>query len=247
MESILSCGGQVVPPKGYLRQVHAAVRAAGGVCIADEVQVGYGRVGSKFWAFQLQGDDVCPDILTLGKPMGNGFPVAMVVTTPEIAASFDNGMEYFNTFGGNPVAGRVALATLNVIQSEKLQDNAERVGQILAAGFEKLYAKHSFIGSVRGMGLMQGLEIVKDRSSESTRTPWSEAAYAIVYACRVRRVLLSVDGMDENVIKLKPPMCFNESDARHLLTLLADCCARLEDTLEDYKAICERAAKGDHL
>ena len=144
MESILSCGGQVVPPAGYLRRVYAAVRAAGGVTIADEVQVGFGRVGDAFWAFQLQG--VVPDIVTLGKPMGNGCPVAAVVTTAALAASFANGMQYFNTYGGNPVAGVVAGAVLDVIQTEGLQAHAKVVGDALLAGFRGLYEKHAFIG-----------------------------------------------------------------------------------------------------
>jgi hypothetical protein len=168
MESILSCGGQVVPPKGFLRRVYASVRAAGGVCVADEVQTGFGRAGQWMWAFQAQGEDVVPDIVTLGKPLGSGFPVSAVVTTPEIARSFANGMEYFNTFGGNPVAGAVALATLDVLEREGLQRNAKEVGEVFLEGFRELERKYSSpgpvcIGSVRGMGLMVGLEFVKDR------------------------------------------------------------------------------------
>lgn len=242
MESVLSCGGQVMPPKGYLRRVYAAVRAHGGVCIADEVQVGYGRVGAHMWAFQLQGDDILPDILTLGKPMGNGFPVALVVTTPAIARSFANGMELFNTFGGNPVAGRVALEVLRVIKDEKLQENAAKVGKVLLEGFnEKLFPAFDFIGSVRGCGLMVGLEILKSRK-DPKREVWPEAASAIVYAMRKRRILLSTDGMASNVIKLKPPMVFNEDNARTVIENLLDVMSHLDEHLKAFKAMSSPAS-----
>jgi len=236
-ESILSCGGQVVPPAGYFRRVYAAVRAAGGVCVADEVQVGFGRVGSHMWAFQLQGDDVVPDIVTMGKPIGDGYPVALVVTTPAVAASFGaTGMEYFNTFGGNPPAAAAALATLNVLEREQLQAKAVATGAILREGFLQLSSKHSCIGSVRGLGLMQGLEILHpDTVLSGERKPWSEAAYAIVYAMRLQaRILLSVDGMHNNVIKLKPPMVFNADDAHRLLAQLGTVMEDLPGALEAY-------------
>jgi 4-aminobutyrate aminotransferase-like enzyme len=188
------------------------------------------------WAFELQGPDVCPDILTLGKPMGNGFPVAMVVTTPEIAASFNNGMEYFNTFGGNPVAGRVALAVLEAIQTDRLQENAAAVGKVLLEGFGRLHARFPFIGSVRGMGLMVGLEILHD-AADPKRVPWTEAASAIVYAMRRRRILLSTDGMASNVIKLKPPMCFTAADAERVVRELEEVMGSLEEHLAAYRAL----------
>ena len=235
-ESILSCGGQVVPPAGYLRLVHQAVRAAGGVCIADEVQVGFGRVGSHMWGFQLGGPDVVPDIVTMGKPCANGLPCALVVTTPEIAESFSKTGEYFNTFGGNPVVARAALATLTVLQREGLQARAAATGAVLLSGFAALREQHDCIGSVRGVGLMLGLEMLHSRA-DAARRPWPEAAYAVVYAMRARCILLSCDGMVSNVIKLKPPMVFNEQDARRVLAELADVLAHLPQHLAAYHAL----------
>ncbi|HXF41828.1 MAG TPA: aminotransferase class III-fold pyridoxal phosphate-dependent enzyme, partial [Blastocatellia bacterium] len=162
-ESALGCGGQIILPDGYMKEAFARVRRAGGLCIADEVQTGLGRVGSHFWAFETQG--VIPDIVTIGKPLGNGHPVAAVVTTPEIAASFDNGMEYFNTFGGNPVSCAVGLAVLDVIEEESLQENALKVGAYLKSELEAKKSKHPLIGEVRGMGLFIGVELVLDRET----------------------------------------------------------------------------------
>src|SRR5439155_23108998 len=150
-ESLLSCGGQLVLPENYLKAAYRYVRDAGGLCIADEVQVGFGRTGTHFWGFETQG--VVPDIVTMGKPIGNGHPLAAVVTTPEIAASFNNGMEYFNTFGGNPVSCAIGLAVLDVIAEEGLQENAQRVGTHLMEGMRALMEKHVLIGDVRGLGL----------------------------------------------------------------------------------------------
>ena len=219
MESILSCGGQVMPPAGYLKRVYNSVRKHGGICIADEVQVGFGRVGSTFWGFELQGPDVLPDIVTVGKPIGNGFPVAAVITTREIAKSFDNGMEYFNTFGGNPVSAAVAHAVLDVIEREKLQENALKVGKVLIEGFHALYAEFASapvcIGSVRGTGLMVGLECIKGERN-GNREPDGECCIAVkLHAYTHHKILLSTDGMFDQVIKLKPPMCFTEEDAKN--------------------------------
>jgi len=239
-ESILSCGGQIVPPAGYLRRVHAAVRAAGGVCIADEVQVGFGRVGAHAWGFQLQGPDVVPDIVTMGKPVGNGYPVALVVTTPAIAASFAaTGMEYFNTFGGNPPAAAAALATMRALQSEGLQEVAAATGEVLRHGFLALQEAHACIGSARGVGLMQGLEFILPETggADGARTPWPEAASAVVYAMRARRILLSVDGMAQNVMKLKPPMVFGADDACRVLRELGEVLGDLEGALEAYRRL----------
>ncbi len=165
-ESILSCGGQIELPPGYLAAAYRHAREAGAVCIADEVQVGFGRVGTHFWAFQTQG--VVPDIVTLGKPIGNGHPLAAVVTTREIAASFANGMEYFNTFGGNPVSCRIGLAVLDVIRDEKLQERALVLGERLMLGLARLSERHEIVGDVRGLGLFLGIELSLDRE---TRTP----------------------------------------------------------------------------
>jgi 4-aminobutyrate aminotransferase-like enzyme len=214
-ESLLGCGGQIVPPPGYLAEVYAAVRGAGGLCLADEVQVGFGRAGEFTWAFQNQG--VVPDIVTLGKPIGNGHPIGAVVTTPEIAASFVTGMEYFNTFAGNPVSCAIALAVLEVIEEEELQANALRVGQFLMAGLRDLQQRHEGIGDVRGLGLFIGAEFVSDRDG---RTPDPQRAKAVVEAMKARHILLSTDGPDDNVLKIKPPIVFSEANAAHFLEQL---------------------------
>lgn len=214
-ESLLGCGGQIVLPEGYLAEAYAAVRAAGGVCLADEVQVGFGRVGEHFWAFERQG--VVPDIVTMGKPMGNGHPMGAVVTTPEIAASFVNGMEYFNTFGGNPVSCAIALAVLDVIADEKLQENARRVGGFLLDGLRELQQRHDAIGDVRGCGLFLGVELVRDRAA---RTPDRPKAKAVVEEMKARHVLLSTEGPDDNVLKIKPPIVFSQANAEEFLDKL---------------------------
>jgi 4-aminobutyrate aminotransferase-like enzyme len=214
-ESILSCGGQIVLPAGYLREAYRYVHAAGGVCIADEVQTGFGRVGSHFWAFETQG--VVPDIVTMGKPMGNGHPLAAVVTTPEIAASFDNGMEYFNTFGGNPVSCAIGLAVLDVIEEEQLQVNALRVGNHVMSGLRGLMDKHPLIGDVRGLGLFVGIELVRDH--ETLEPADTEASY-IANRMKECGVLLSTDGPYHNVLKLKPPLVFNRENADLLVVTL---------------------------
>jgi 4-aminobutyrate aminotransferase-like enzyme len=191
------------------------VRAAGGVCIADEVQVGFGRVGSHFWGFETQG--VVPDIVTLGKPIGNGYPLAAVVTTPAIAASFDNGMEYFNTFGGNPVSAAVGLAVLDLIADEGLQLNAERVGNCLLSRLRALQDRHALVGDVRGVGLFIGVELVRDRD---TLEPAGDEANAIADRMKARGVLMSTDGPFHNVLKIKPPLVFSEADADFLAETL---------------------------
>jgi 4-aminobutyrate aminotransferase-like enzyme len=176
--------------------------------VADEVQVGFGRVGSHFWAFEEHG--VVPDIVTLGKPIGNGHPLAAVVTTAEIAASFANGMEYFNTFGGNPVSCAIGHEVLRIIDDEGLQANAARVGAHLETGLRSLMSRHEIIGDVRGRGLFLGIEFVTDHES---RDPAADHAARTVERMRDRSVLLSTDGPDHNVIKIKPPIVFSASDA----------------------------------
>jgi 4-aminobutyrate aminotransferase-like enzyme len=214
-ESLLGCGGQIVLPDGYLKEVYRHVRGAGGVCIADEVQVGFGRVGTHFWGFETQG--VVPDIVTMGKPIGNGHPLAAVVTTPEVAASFDNGMEYFNTFGGNPVSCAIGLAVLDVIADEGLQARALRVGEHLLAGLQGLMAKHPIIGDVRGLGLFVGVELVLDRG---TLAPAAAQATYVVNRLRERGILMSTDGPLHNVLKIKPPLAFSEASADFLVATL---------------------------
>jgi 4-aminobutyrate aminotransferase-like enzyme len=208
-ESLLSCGGQVIPPAGYLETAYKHVRRAAGVCIADEVQVGFGRVGSHFWAFELQ--DVVPDIVVMGKPIGNGHPMSAVVTTVDIAESFARtGMEFFSTFGGNPVSCAIGMAVLDVIRDEGLQENAARVGSRLRDGLRDLMNKHPLIGDVRGVGLFVGVELVRDRS---TLEPAPQEAEWVVNELRRRQILAGTEGIFGNVIKIKPPMVITEADA----------------------------------
>jgi len=215
VESLPGCGGQIVLPDAFLQEAFRLVREAGGVCVADEVQVGLGRVGSHFWGFQTQ--DAVPDIVTIGKPIGNGHPLGAVVTTPEIARSFANGMEYFNTFGGNPVSCAVGLAVLDIIEEEGLQDHARRVGDHLRQGLHELMDRHPLIGDVRGLGLFLGIELVLDR--ETLQPAPRHAAY-IVERMRDHGILLSTDGPLHNVIKIKPPLVFDATDADRLVTTL---------------------------
>jgi 4-aminobutyrate aminotransferase-like enzyme/Ser/Thr protein kinase RdoA (MazF antagonist) len=216
-EPLLGCGGQIEPPDRYLAEAFAHVRAAGGVCVADEVQVGFGRVGTHRWGFETQG--AVPDIVTMGKPIGNGHPLGAVVTTPEIAASFANGMEYFNTFGGNPVSCAVGLAVLDVLEEEGLQERARSVGQRLANGLRALAARHATIGDVRGRGLFLGIELVLDRE---TLAPAPRLAADVVESMRDRGILLSTDGPLHNVIKIKPPLVFSDADADRMVETLDD-------------------------
>lgn len=211
-EGIISCGGQIVLPQNYLKEAYEMVREAGGVCISDEVQEGFGRVGEHFWAFELQG--VVPDIVTMGKPIGNGHPLAAVVTTRSVADAFANGMEYFNTFGGNPVSCAIGREVLAVIKDEKLQENAREVGNYLKSGLRKLMKKFQIIGDVRGHGLFLGFELVKDRTSLK---PASEEASYLANRMKQRSILMSTDGPYYNVLKIKPPMCFSKKDADFLL------------------------------
>ncbi len=206
-ESFIGCGGQVIPAPGFMPEAYAVVRAAGGVCIADEVQVGFGRAGSHFWAFEAL--NVVPDIVTLGKPIGNGHPMAAVVTTPEIAESFVTGMEYFNTFGGNPVSCAIGLAVLEVIEAEGLQRRARELGRQFLESFREIAPRHRLIGDVRGLGLFLGVELVRDHD---TLEPADTEASAVIDAMRDRGFLLSTDGPLHNVIKIKPPMVLTTED-----------------------------------
>jgi 4-aminobutyrate aminotransferase-like enzyme/Ser/Thr protein kinase RdoA (MazF antagonist)/murein DD-endopeptidase MepM/ murein hydrolase activator NlpD len=214
-ETLPSVAGQIVFPPGYLAETYRQVRAAGGVCIADEVQVGFGRVGTHFWAFETQG--VVPDIVVFGKPIGNGFPLAAVVTTQEIADSFANGMEFFSTFGGNPVACAAGLAVLEVVEEERLQERALESGKYLFAGLEVLQQRHALIGDVRGSGLFLGVDLVEDRESRAAAP--AQASY-IVNRLRERGILTGTDGPHHNVLKLRPPLVFSESDADVFLSTL---------------------------
>jgi 4-aminobutyrate aminotransferase-like enzyme len=207
-ETLPSVGGQIVFPPGYLAEVYEHVRRAGVVRIADEVQVGFGRLGTHFWGFETQG--VVPDIVVLGKPIGNGFPLAAVITTAEIANSFNNGMEFFSTFGGNPVACAAGLAVLDVLEEEKLQQHALRVGAYFIEGLKSLQARYALIGDVRGSGLFLGIDLVLDR--ETREAAPLQASY-LVNRLRDCGILAGTDGPHHNVIKLRPPLVFSEADA----------------------------------
>ncbi|MBW7883124.1 MAG: aminotransferase class III-fold pyridoxal phosphate-dependent enzyme [Caldilineaceae bacterium] len=214
-ESLMGCGGQIVFPDGYMDAAFRHVRAAGGLCIADEVQVGFGRAGTHFWGFETQG--VVPDIVTMGKPAGNGHPLAVVATTPAIADRFANGMEYFNTFGGNPVSCAIGLAVLDVIEQEHLQENARTVGTYLLKGLRELANRYPLIGDVRGLGLYIGAELVLD---QETMEPAGDHASYVANRLRDHGVLLSTDGPFHNVLKIKPPIIFSRADADHMLWAL---------------------------
>ena len=214
-ETLLGVGGQIPLPPNYLKEVYQHVRAAGGVCIADEVQVGFGRVGDAFWGFELQG--VEPDIVVMGKPIGNGHPLAAVVVTNKIADAFNNGMEYFNTFGGNPISMATGLAVLDVIQQEEMQQHALEVGNYLMAGLKQLMEKHPIISDVRGHGLFIGAEMVKDRV---TLEPAVAEIDLLVEMIKEKGYLLSADGPLHNVLKIKPPIPFNKQNADELLEYL---------------------------
>jgi len=217
-ESLQSCGGQIIFPDSYLREVYKSVRAAGGVVIADEVQVGFGRVGTHMWAFETYGEDVVPDIVTMGKPMGNGHPIAAVITTPEIAKSFAaTGIEYFNTYGGNPVSCAIGNAVLDVIEQDGLMEHAVKVGQTLLEGAKALAKKYTIIGDVRGRGMFVGVDLVKDRA---TREPHASAAQHVLTRFKEEKVLLQSDGPHNNVLKFKSPLAFSMENAETFLELL---------------------------
>lgn len=212
-ESIVSCGGQIELPENYLRAAYSFVRAAGGVCIADEVQVGCGRVGSAFWGFQLH--KVVPDIVTIGKPLGNGHPLAAVVCTRAIAEAFANGMEYFNTFGGNPVSCAVGKAVLQTVKNQKLQEAALATGNYLKQELSKLSKDFPIIADVRGQGLFLGIEL-----TDASLNPLPSQTYYLANRMRDLGILMSTDGKENNVLKIKPPLVFDRIHADELLLRL---------------------------
>ena len=214
-ESIVSTGGQVPLAPGFLKQAFEMARAAGGVCIADEVQIGMGRVGTYFWGFEMH--DVVPDIVTMGKPLGSGHPLAAVVTTPEIAHSFITGMEYFNTFGGNPVSAAIGQTVLDVIVDEALQRNALVTGNYLMDSVRELGKSIEYIGDVRGSGLFIGIELV---SNKATQEPGTQITKDLIEFARENGVFLSSDGPADNVLKIKPPMIIGTAEVDQFLDVL---------------------------
>jgi 4-aminobutyrate aminotransferase-like enzyme len=221
-ESAPSVAGQIILPAGYLAAVYGAVRERGGVCIADEVQTAYGRMGTHFYAFEAQG--VVPDVVVLGKPIGNGYPLGAVITTPQIADAFDNGMEFFSTFGGSTVSCAVGLAVLDTVVSEGLQRHALDVGMTLLDRLRSLADRPS-VGDIRGSGLFVGVELVKSRE---TREPAADMAAAVANRMRDEGILLGTDGPFASVLKIRPPMPFAREDA----DLLAATLARILDELQ---------------
>ncbi|MDP3910415.1 MAG: aminotransferase class III-fold pyridoxal phosphate-dependent enzyme [Gemmatimonadales bacterium] len=214
-DSIFASDGILSPPDGYLRAAFERVRAAGGLCIADEVQAGFGRLGTHMWGFAAH--DVVPDIVTLGKPMGNGHPLAAVITTPDIAGALAQRGGYFNTFGGNPVSCAVGLAVLDVLEREGLQENALRIGTYLQTRLQALAARHALIGDVRGAGLFLGVELVRDRS---TLEPATVEARRIMNRMRDHGVLIGLTGPHDNVLKIRPPLVFSREHADQLTDTL---------------------------
>lgn len=221
-ETLLGVGGQIPLPKNYLKRVYEYVSKRGGLNIADEVQVGFGRVGDTFWGFELQ--DVVPDIVVMGKPIGNGHPLAAVVVTEEIANAFNNGMEYFNTYGGNPVSMVTGKTVLEIIQQEEMQAHARETGEYLMAGLRRLMQKYPIIGDVRGHGLFVGAELVRDRESLEPAVPEIDQ---IVEAMRDRGFLISTDGPLYNVLKIKPPLVFTQKNADGLVACLDEVLAAI--------------------
>ena len=215
IEPLLSCGGQIELPEGFLKKAYSLVRKAGGLCISDEVQTGCGRMGKTFWGFQLH--HVIPDIITIGKPLGNGHPVAAVVCTEEVANKFANGMEFFNTFGGNPVSCAIAAEVLQVVEDESLQLNALEVGEYLKTELKKLSKSFPIMGSIRGQGLFLGIELVS-----AMKHPLEVQAKYLVNRMKHNGILMSTDGPDNNVIKIKPPLVFSKEGANFLIEVLTN-------------------------
>jgi len=221
-EPIQGVGGVVVPPPEYFKIVYDIVRKYGGICIADEVQTGFGRTGTKFWGFENWG--VTPDMVTMAKGIGNGCPLGAMTTRPEIAKVMKNRI-HFNTFGGNPVSMAQGLATLEVIDEEKIQNNAHVVGTYLKNLLLELQQKHPLIGDVRGMGLMLGVELVKDRKSKE---PANTQAVEVLELARERGVLLGKGGLAGNTLRIKPPMCLTKDDAAYLAQTLDEALTIIE-------------------
>nr|XP_026268866.1 5-phosphohydroxy-L-lysine phospho-lyase isoform X2 [Urocitellus parryii] len=245
MESLPSVGGQIIPPAGYFSQVAEHIHRAGGVFVADEIQVGFGRVGKHFWAFQLQGEDFVPDIVTMGKSIGNGHPIACVATTQAVSRAFEaTGVEYFNTFGGSPVSCAVGLAVLDVLEKEQLQAHATCVGSFLMELLRQQKAKHPIIGDVRGVGLFIGVDLVQD---EATRMPATQEADYVVTRLKENYILLSADGPGRNILKFKPPMCFSLDNAQLVVTKLDAILTDMEEKVRSCETLRLQPCSVKHL
>lgn len=214
-ETFPSVGGQIIPPKGYLKAVYAKIHAAGGVCIADEVQTGLGRLGEFYWGFEQQ--EARPDIVVLGKPLGNGHPLGAVATTVEIARSFDNGIEFFSTFGGSTLSCRTGTEVLRIVDDEGLQRNARVTGNHLLDGLRGLQSRHGVVGDVRGIGLFVGVDLVTDRG---TRAPATAAADYVKNRLREERILIGTEGPFDNVLKIRPPLTVGTDDIDQMIETL---------------------------
>ena len=214
IDSIVSSGGVVQPPSGYLKKAAEIIRNVGGLFVADEVQSGFGRTGNHFWGYQA--DDLIPDIVTMGKPMGGGHPIAAVVSRHELVEQFAGHSDYFNTFAGNPVSCAAALAVLDVIEQEGLQENARVVGEYLLKGLRKLSEKHPCIGDIRGTGLFIAVDLVTDPDS---RNPDSRLAESVVNQLKDNGILTGSIGPHSNILKLRPPMVFSLENADYMLEI----------------------------
>ncbi len=219
-ETFPSVGGQIIPPQGYLGLVYKKIRSVGGICIADEVQTGLGRLGSHYFAFEYQ--EVCPDIVVLGKPIGNGHPIGVVITTEEIAKSFDNGVEFFSTFGGSTLSCRLGKEVLEIIDDENLAKNAEIMGNQILIGLKKMQRKHASIGDVRGMGLFIGVELIEPDGTEA-----SVLSKYVKNRMRDRRILIGSEGPKDNILKIRPPLTIDTDGVNMLLTVLDDILSEL--------------------
>jgi 4-aminobutyrate aminotransferase-like enzyme len=222
-ETFPSVGGQIIPPKGYLLAVYEHIRAAGGICIADEVQTGLGRLGEYYFGFEEQG--ALPDIVVLGKPIGNGHPIGVVVATRAISEAFAKGPEYFSTFGGSTLSCRIGAEVLDIVEDESLMENARVMGNRLAEGLRALQVKHAVIGDVRGYGLFVGVDLVSDRD---LRTPATEVAEYVKNRMRAHRILLGCEGPHDNILKIRPPLTIDAEGVDMILATLAEVLAEVD-------------------